>query len=118
LEYIYFVLKGYLPLLGQNRAEGVLGLQSGDGSREVTHMEDTILLDSSEIVPRCNKCGSDDLLMPDGALSQDDLTDDSLITCGSCGTVFTVTEIVASCETSAAKDFIGGTGTLGDDFPD
>ena len=56
--------------------------------------------------------------MPDGALSQDDLTDDSLITCDSCGTVFTVAEIVASCETSAAKNLRGGLGIIRDDLPD
>ncbi len=69
-------------------------------------MEDTILLERFHVVPRCKKCGSDDLRMPDGIASQGDLTDDSLITCGACGATFTYTQVVEAAETAKANDLI------------
>jgi hypothetical protein len=67
-------------------------------------MKNVILLERFHVVPRCTKCGSDDLGMPDGITSQDDLTDDSLITCGACGATFTYTQVVKAAETAKAND--------------
>ena len=47
-------------------------------------MDDTIEIGTTEAVPHCSKCRSDNLPMPEGITSQDDLTDDSLITCVTC----------------------------------
>lgn len=77
-------------------------------------MEDHILLHRFQVVPRCKECGSDDLLMPDGVLSQDDLSDDSLITCGSCGVAATYHTILEACEASKADDLMRGAGSIGD----
>ncbi len=81
-------------------------------------MDDTVEIGTIEATPHCSKCGSDDLLMPDGALSNDDLADDSLITCSKCGTVTTYTTLVESCEADAAKNIKDGLGSIGDDLLD
>ncbi len=80
------------------------------GTGDVRHMEDTIILNTFQVQPRCIKCGSDNLLMPDGALDQSDLADDSPITCGGCGAIYTYVELVEACEASKANDLINGTG--------
>ena len=69
-------------------------------------MEHTIVLDTFQLVPRCGKCGSDTLLLPDGVLRQDDLTDASLITCGSCHGVSSFLEILKACETTNAREMV------------
>jgi uncharacterized Zn finger protein len=78
-------------------------------------MNDTIHLGTIEAVPRCGKCGSDDLRMPEGVTSQDDLIDDSVVTCADCGTVTTYAALVASCEADVAKNVINDLGSAGDD---
>jgi len=80
-------------------------------------MDGTILLGTIESIPHCGKCGNEDLLMPDGILSQNDLADDSLLTCGSCGTVVTYASLVAACETREAKNLIDSLGRIGNDEP-
>ena len=82
-------------------------------------MEEGIIpLGTLEAQPHCIKCGSDNLLMPDGVLSQDDLTDESHLTCGGCGAVITYAALVKSCETRKAIDLIGDSGASIEDFPD
>jgi len=74
-------------------------------------MDDATTIETFEVIPRCSKCGSDDLRMPEGITSQDDLTDDSPLTCANCGTVTTYAALVESCETSKANDLINESGT-------
>ena len=78
-------------------------------------MEDTILLERFHVVPRCTKCGSDDLRMPNGIASQSDLADDSLITCGACGATFTYTQVVEAAETAKANDLIANARSSSDE---
>ena len=79
-------------------------------------MNDTIEIDTIETVPHCRKCGSDDLRMPEGITSQNDLTDDSLVTCANCGTVTTYDALVESCETDVAKNIEDDLRSAGDDL--
>ena len=76
-------------------------------------MDDTISIGTFEAVPRCSKCGSD-LHMPEGITSQDDLTDDSFITCANCGTVTSYAALVESCEAEIAKNIKDSLGSVGD----
>ena len=74
-------------------------------------MGNTIVIDTFQTVPQCSKCGSDDLRMPEGITKQDDLADDSLITCANCGTVTTYAALVESREADvvkSVKDTFGG----------
>jgi hypothetical protein len=76
-------------------------------------MDDAIEIGTIETTPHCSKCGSDDLLMPDGVLSNDDLADDDLITCSKCGTVTTYAALVESCEADSAKNIKDGLRSIG-----
>jgi hypothetical protein len=76
-------------------------------------MDNTTIIETFHAVPHCGKCESDDLRMPEGITRQDDLTDDSLITCTSCGTVTTYVALVESCEANAAKDIEDDLGSIG-----
>jgi len=67
-------------------------------------MEGDILFGTFRVPPRCIMCDSDDLRMPDDAESQDDLRNDSLLTCGECGAVITWAALVESCEAKAANN--------------
>lgn len=78
-------------------------------------MEDVILLERFHVVPCCTKCLSDNLLMPDGVLSQSDLTDDSLTTCGACGAAFTYAQVVEASETTQANNLIADGEVVGDE---
>lgn len=78
-------------------------------------MEDTTEIGTIEATPRCGKCRSDDLRMPEGITSQDDLTDDSLVTCANCGTVTTYAALVESCEADAAKNIESNLRGISDD---
>jgi hypothetical protein len=100
----------YLDARPPNRASAN-GQQpaSGSNSPGFSQMEDTNVLDTSQLIPRCGKCGSDTLLVPDGVIRQEDLTDSSLITCGSCHGVSTFFEILKACETSDARDLMMST---------
>jgi hypothetical protein len=74
-------------------------------------MDNTSVIDTFQTVPHCSKCGSDDLRMPEGITGQDDLADDSLITCANCGTVTTYAALVECCEADIVKnvkDTLGG----------
>jgi hypothetical protein len=73
-------------------------------TEEESNMDDKIDIGTIEAVPHCGKCGSDDLRMPEGITVQDDLTDDSLLTCASCGTAITYAALVESCESDVAEN--------------
>jgi hypothetical protein len=77
-------------------------------------MDGTFSIGSMEAVPRCSNCGSDDLHMPEGITSQDDLADDSFITCANCGTITTYAAIVESCEAEITKNIKESLGSAGD----
>ena len=78
-------------------------------------MEDTTEIGTIEATPRCVKCGSDDLRMPEGIASQDDLTDDSVMSCANCGTIITYAALVESCEANVAKNIKRGLRGISDD---
>lgn len=61
---------------------------------------DEILLHRFKTEPVCVQCGSDDLRMPDGVSSQDDLTENSSITCKACGAITTYGAIMESWNAS------------------
>jgi len=77
-------------------------------------MDNTTIIETFQAVPHCSKCGSDDLRMPEGIASQDDLTDDSLVTCRNCGAVTTYAALVESCEADAAKNIESDLRGIGD----
>lgn len=81
---------------------------------EESNMDNTIEIGTIESVPRCGKCGSDDLRMPEGVANQDDLTDDSIVTCANCGTITTYAALVASCEADIAKNIKDDLRGIGD----
>ena len=85
-DFLYMARLKDGQLVGQDK--------SGDGNGKAIFVEDPIVIDTFQVVPRCSKCGSDQLHMPDNVLSNGDLTDDSLLTCGDCGAVFTYAQIV------------------------
>jgi hypothetical protein len=75
-------------------------------TREVSNMSNEVEI--RDVVPRCGKCGSDDLRMPEGVTSQDDLADDSLLTCAHCNTTITYTALVEACEADLADNIQNG----------
>jgi len=72
---------------------------------------DEILLHRFKTEPVCVKCGSDDLRMPEGVSSQDDLTEDSSITCNACESTTTYGTIMASWK-STVQDRLVDTGII------
>jgi hypothetical protein len=75
-------------------------------------MEDTILLESFKTNPKCVQCGSYDLQMPTGITSQDDLANDSTITCGVCGVITTYGAIMEAWK-ARVTDHLTDIGIIG-----